>query len=254
MEDILLAIPSYRRHRVETLGSYSRFHVFVSESEYEEYRRFNEGAYIDTMPDKVQGNLCRARNYIIDYAFNNGYEGVVIIDDDLSGIYRWDAIGTFGYDQHKLTDKELETFIENGFNLCYEWGYKMWGLNCSKQNKLAYRQFCPFNTNQYIGGPFQAFLKNDIRYDERLSLKEDYDMTLQHLRKYGGVLRFNQYHYMCRQAEQSGGCANYRNMEEEKRQFELLQKKWGSKIIKEDRSSKRCYDFNPIMKSPIKGV
>lgn len=70
----------------------------------------------------------------------------------------------------------------------------------------------------------------------------------------GGVLRFNAYYYICKQAEQIGGCATYRNVGAEKRQFELLQRKWGSDIIKMDRSSKRGFDFNPIMKSPIKGV
>jgi hypothetical protein len=45
-----------------------------------------------------------------------------------------------------------------------------------------------------------------------------------------------------------------RNLKEEERQFELLQKKWGTKIIRQDKKSKRSFDFNPILKSPIKGV
>lgn len=56
---------------------------------------------------------------------------------------------------------------------------------------------------------------NDIRYDEELPLKEDYDMTLQHFHKWGGALRFNAYYYMCKQAQQKGGCATYRNIKEE---------------------------------------
>lgn len=51
-----------------------------------------------------------------------------------------------------------------------------------------------------------------------------------------------------------GGCAVVRNIEKEKEQFLLLQNKWGSKIIKKDIITKKSYDINPIMKSPIKGI
>ena len=39
-----------------------------------------------------------------------------------------------------------------------------------------------------------------------------------------------------KQSENVGGCATYRNMLREKEQFELLQKKWGSSIVKYDGS------------------
>ena len=46
----------------------------------------------------------------------------------------------------------------------------------------------------------------------------------------------------------------------EKEQFELLQKKWGGGIVKIDRSNKgrtdkeKLFDYNPIIKVPIKGI
>ena len=108
---------------------------------------------------------------------------------------------------------------------------------------------------QYIGSPFSAHLKeSDIRYDLNLPLKEDYDLTLQHIQKYGGCLRVNYASYNVKQAEQEGGCATMRNTEVEKKQFFDLQKKWGRDIIKRDNSSKRSFDFNPIIKVPIKGM
>ena len=66
--------------------------------------------------------------------------------------------------------------------------------------------------------------------------------------------------YNVKQSEQAGGCAAYRNMENEKKQFELLQRKWGKQIVREDRSNKghskkaKGFDYNPIIKIPIKGV
>lgn len=57
-----------------------------------------------------------------------------------------------------------------------------------------------------------------------------------------------------------GGCATIRNRKREKEQFELLQKKWGGGIVKIDRSNKgrtdkeKLFDYNPIIKVPIKGI
>ena len=55
-----------------------------------------------------------------------------------------------------------------------------------------------------------------------------------------------------------GGCADMRTMAREKEQLALLQKKWGSKIIKIDTTQrgkkKKNFDFNPIIKTPIKGI
>ena len=50
------------------------------------------------------------------------------------------------------------------------------------------------------------------------------------------------------------------NRDREREQFELLQRKWGSKIVKEDSSNKgrtdkqKMFDYNPIIVAPIKGI
>ena len=115
----------------------------------------------------------------------------------------------------------------------------------------------------YIGSPFSVFLKgNECIYDERLPLKEDYDMTLQQLNKYRYVLRVNKFFYQVRQSEQEGGCAVYRNYDEEEKQLRMLQRKWGIDIVKEDKNlrshnikrEKKRIDYNPIIKVPISGV
>lgn len=255
---VTICCPSYRRPKVETLEAYPHTRVYVAEGELQEYLEANpEGSDIVAVPNEVQGNLCRVRNYILDTEFENGADGVLIIDDDMQAICRHESVeaehGRFGYARHVLDEAELHQFVAEGMALCEEWGYKFWGVNCVLDPK-AYNQYSPFSTTKYIGGPFQAHLPNEIRYDEALPLKEDYDITLQHLRENGGVLRFNAYYYVCKQAEQEGGCASYRNVKREKEQFELLQRKWGSKIIRQDCGSKRGYDFNPIMKTPIKGI
>ena len=254
--------PSYKRPKVETLDYLPFCKVWVDNKEYDGYIKANPKfkENIISCPDGVQGNLCRIRNYILDQEFEKGYDVVLIIDDDLKGIYYWDGNKKMPYIKREVKSEEFLDFIEKYSLICDELGFKFWGLNCN-MDALSYRQYSPFSTVAYIGGPFQCFLKNDLRYDERLPLKEDYDMTLQQCNKYRGVLRCNKFFYDCKQSKQAGGCATYRNYEREKSQLELLQKKWGKKIVRIDnvknnnqkRKSKE-FDYNPIIKIPIKGI
>lgn len=257
--------PSYKRPKVETLDYLPFCKVWVCETEYEAYKAANPGAEIISCKKGIQGNLCRIRNHILDTEFANGADVVLIIDDDMKrvGYYENDPRSTYGYQKRFVSADEFMGFIEKYSILCEEFGFKYWGLNCN-MDAQSYRHYTPFGTRTYIGGPFQCFLKgNTCRYDERLPLKEDYDMTLQNCNKYRGCLRLNGYFYEVKQAAQAGGCATYRNYEREMEQLTMLRKKWGSDIVKIDTSNKGFskavkekdkFDFNPIIKVPIKGV
>jgi hypothetical protein len=237
--------PSYKRpEKSITQITYPCVKLVVRESEADEYKK--NGNDIVVVPDTAQGNLCRVRNYILDNL--SKADCTILLDDDCSGIYRWN-------NRKKVLMQEdyLIEFCENASIICQDFNFKFWGINCVP-DKGAYREHTPFGTLQYIGGPFQAHIKNAIRYDENLPLKEDYDITLQHIKKYKGCLRINYAFYDVKQAEQAGGCAQYRNIDREKQQFLALQNKWGSKIVSQDKKSKRSFDFNPILKVPIKGV
>jgi hypothetical protein len=239
--------PSYKRpEKSITQIHFPDVKIVVRESEAEEY--IANGNDVVVCPDSAQGNLCRVRNWILNNLFDDA-DCIVLLDDDCSRIGRWEEQA-----QIKFNMNDLSEFAENVANLTKEMGFHFWGLNCVT-DKGAYREYTPFGTLQYIGGPFQAHLKtSEIRYDEDLPLKEDYDISLQHIHKYGGCLRVNFAHYDVKQAEQEGGCATYRNLKKEKQQFFALQKKWGKDVIKRDKGSKRSFDFNPVLKVPIKGV
>lgn len=259
---ISINCPSYKRPKVETLDYISTCKVWVAEREYNEYIMANPGHEdnIIAVPNEVQGNLCRIRNYILDKELKDN-DVVLLIDDDLSSVAHFEPIGRFGYNDIICTEEELYIMLQEYSELCKEFGFKFWGVNCN-YDKLSYRHSTPFSTVSYIGGPFQVFLQgNDLRYDERLPLKEDYDMTLQNCNKYRGCLRVNKYHYDCKQSKQKGGCASYRNYEREKEQLELLQKKWGKSIVHIDmgknsnqRKQSKTIDYNPIIRIPIAGV
>ena len=253
---ISVCCPSYKRPKVETLDYLPFCRVYVDNKEAEEYIKQNPGADIVACPDGVQGNLCRVRNYIIKEELKDN-DAVLIIDDDLKGIYYHEKL-----ERHKVESDEFMFFLEKYSVMAKDLGAYFWGVNVNPDPQ-CYREYTPFSTTSYIGGPFQCFLKgNDCFYDENLPLKEDYDMTLQQLNKHRVVLRVNKFFYDCKQSVQAGGCATYRNIEREKSQLLLLQKKWGSKIVKFDTSdrshsstkNKKIIDYNPVIKAPIKGV
>ena len=239
--------PSYKRpEKSITQKKYPAVKLVVRESEAEEYRE--NGNEIIVCPDSAQGNLCRVRNWILDNLFDDA-DCIIILDDDCKSIGRWQEQNDIIFNEEELIE-----FCESSSLLCKDLGYNFWGLNCVT-DKGAYREYTPFGLLQYIGGPFQAHLKEStIRYDEDLPLKEDYDITLQHIKKYDGCLRINYAHYQVKQAEQAGGCAAYRSLQKEKQQFFALQNKWGKDIVIRDKGSKRSFDFNPIIKVPIKGI
>lgn len=256
--DIKICAPSYKRpDKVDTLKYIPSCRIYVSEEEVKEYKKNYPDSNIINVNKKYQGNISRIRNYILDKEMSNDCV-VCIIDDDLKGIGYFEDL-----EIHWLKDeKEIYDFIERYSELAESWGIKFWGINVNP-DKQNYREYTPFSLTSYVGSPFGVHFKHDIRYDERFSLKEDYDFIISYLNKYRKALRVNKYFYDTKQTEQVGGCAVYRNIEREKEQMDLLIKKWGSKIVKREqlrysrshKSSKvRRFDINPIVSIPIRGI
>ena len=247
---------------MKTLSYLPFCRVWVDCGEYDEYKRNYPEADIISCPEGVQGNVSRVRNYILDEEFKRGMDVVLIIDDDFTCLRRFDYVASenWGYEPHIITADEFLTVIEKYSIIAKDFGAKLWGVNCNC-DPMAYRHNTPFSTRSVVLGPFGCFLKgNRCRYDEALPLKEDYDMSIQQLNMERVVLRVNAYHYLCKQSEQKGGCATYRNRQREEEQLEALRRKWGGQIVKIDTSNKgqttkeKRLDYNPIIRIPIKGV
>lgn len=242
--------PSYKRAKgVKTHKIIPSIIYCVHEFEAQEY--IDLGYNVEVMPDSVKGNIARVRNYILDnYIGDKG----LIVDDDLEGIKRWD-IKNGKPTQIKIDN--LEEWIEQGFLMCEESGARLWGINILG-DKGSYREYSPFGLTNTVSASFMGFVNNELRFDERLPLKDDYDYCLQNLNKYRKILRLNYACMVKKDHGNLGGCADYRTMSREMDQLKLLQKKWGKKIVKFDTTQRgkkiRTFDLNPIIKAPIKGI
>ena len=255
MKDATIISPSYKR--ADGLLSHLLFPGLVycvGEAEQEEYRA--RGVEIMTCPDEVNGNIARARNWILDQYRG---ENVLIVDDDIKQLCRWTEEGG-RWKPKNLNPEEAKEFIRCGFGLCKEMGARLWGINPAS-DRGGYKEYTPFSMSAYTSGSFSGFVEPELRYDERIPLKEDYDMTIQQCNTCRRVLRLNMYHMKKDDHGNVGGCAAYRTLEREREQLKLLQAKWGAGIVREDlgkscvqRKKEITFDINPIIRVPIGGV
>lgn len=250
MLDFKILSPSYKR------ANLARTHLLIPELKYviresqaDEYRAAN--LPIEVVPDSMDGNVAKIRNTILE--LYGKY--ILMLDDDMDKIGMWT-----GHTRSDLEYPQIMQMIDNGFQMACDMGVKLWGINCL-QDKFSYREYTPFSFSAFIGGPLQGHCGNDLRYDEKIPLKEDYDHFIQQMAKYRRVLRINRFHYYCKMHEIAGGCSTYRTIEGEKRYLANLQKKWGSRIVKTDcnnrmvrRDKELDFDINPIINIPIKGI
>lgn len=226
MSDFLIYSPSYKRVKNVTshkLIEDDKFYYCVHEFEYEEYKRNYKN--VISIPDNIKGNIARVRNYILK---NKKSKYVLMIDDDLK------AINLLKNKKNvKLSKIEISQLIENMIIMGEDFNVGLVGIN-SQDDPKFYKQNSPFSFNLHILGTFSLILDTNILYDENIPLKEDYDYFLQNMQKYKNVLRLNAFNYNCDHLKLKGGCQEYINEKFENENFEYLQKKWGSSIVKEN--------------------
>lgn len=232
---IKYVIPSYRRaNSITTMDYLSRTVCVVSEDEIDEYRKKNP--HIDPnrfieCPREYQGHgKPKVLNWILDNLFDD-CDVLIELDDDIHA-YMFHVKN--GKDE-KIPEDDVYEIFENNSRLAIEWGCAIWGLNINS-DPLSYDEFKPFRLHGYIDGGTVAHVRDDgLRYDETLSIKEDVDFFLQNLQKYHKALRIEKIYVNKESFTNEGGANAIRNEELEKEQFNRMQAKWGSNIIRPNR-------------------
>lgn len=238
--------PSYKRAgKIEITKWLPGVVLCVHEFEESEYRKLHNNE-IMVLPDSLRGNMAKVRNFILEHSGRSDCSVCVMMDDDVQFVGYYEK-GV----QVKMDYKAVLEKITEWYQQAAALGTVLFGINLQTDYKF-YREFSPITFKNPILGTFSCIIKkgNDIRYDERLSLNEDYDYFLQVMRKYHKVLRWNKFHYRAGHLKAPGGCGAYRSLKREKIQAKIMQKKWGKTIVR--------YDFkrstNPVVNVPIKGI
>jgi hypothetical protein len=221
--------------------------IVVPESQLEEYQQKQElrnGATIVACPDSADGNVARKRNWVLD---NAEEDDVLLLDDDYSFVGCIESGVSRPMEMH-----EVERLIHTGFELMHDAGTAKWGINQQSDPKF-YREYSFISLTSPVLGPWQGFSRKmlgNIRYDESLDRKEDYDMSLQVARRYHRLVRLNKYHYMVDHFGIAGGVVTQRTLAEEERQLKRLRAKWGHHVVSWDLSR----SVNPRVRIPIPGI
>jgi hypothetical protein len=105
--------------------------------------------------------------------------------------------------------------------------YKL-GAVAPTSNRFFYTK--PISTQVFCIASLCVVLPDDLRFDETIPLKEDYDFTLQHISRHGGVVRSNDLLAVYKHYRNKGGAVGYRNDKTERAAIAILQRKWGNAI------------------------
>jgi len=165
------------------------------------------------------GNLMDSRNFALEHAFSNNNICIQLSDD----IKKVTTNKNFFKKKVVKLDEAIEDIVSKFVKIK---GVDLMGVpptdNYFFANKLVLE-------NKFCIGDMLFVKPNELRFDTQLSLKEDYDYTLQHIQK-GKVLRYQKYLFTFKHYSNKGGAVDIRNDKEEQKNIMILKSKWGDKI------------------------
>jgi len=224
---MVIAIPSYKRPKFKTiqlLKDFDREDIFIfvnDDKEKADYEKENPGVNIIITGTK---GITPARNAIINYFKDD--ERIMMLDDDIEDFRVMKIV-----DLKKVlfSIDNLKEFFLQGFALCDKLGYKLWGVQMCSVGTFMTRKL---NNDKFIIGTAMGIINRHLTFDEGLKLKEDYDYTMQHIKEYGGALRFNFVTVKAGHYSNKGGCVDYRTEQLESDACEVLLNRYPGKIIR----------------------
>lgn len=164
-----------------------------------------------------QRPLVWQRNQALDDGFAAD-QWVAMTDDDLRRCAVTDPDGT-----NTKAPIPAAAAVELAMTALFATPYRLAGAAPTDNAYFCRREV---TTDGFIRSGFTVHRPNPLRYDPELPLKEDYDLTLQHLRQYGGAVRVDALLMTYQQRSNRGGVQDYRTPEAEAAACRLLLARW----------------------------
>tara|TARA_R110000744_G_scaffold10938_3_gene33658 strand:+ start:1755 stop:2435 length:681 start_codon:yes stop_codon:yes gene_type:complete len=165
------------------------------------------------------GNLMQSRNFALEHSFNQNRICIQLSDD----IKKVKVNKNFGEPKIVSLDFAIKDIVKKFIQVK---GINLLGIpptdNFFFANKLI-------SENTFCIGDCLFVKPNDLRFDEQLTLKEDYDYTLQH-QQVGKTIRYQKYLFTFEHYSNKGGAVDVRDDAEEQKNIRILKSKWGSKV------------------------
>lgn len=230
---IKIAIPTHGRSeaiikdtiRIVSQFDKSKFEIIVFPNPIEETEKYNhlraENIEVAWLWAKW---ILEARNMILEYF--NEWDEIFFMDDDITWAYIWYNKNS-KWVKKDLNISEIQEVIIKGFtDLKETWLKLFWYYPVDN----AFFMSKKIKINQFIIASAFWMIKTDLKFDENLPLKEDYDFTLQNYIRYWGAIRYNYITFKAKHYTNAWWCQTERNDDRERISVEYLKTKWGDLI------------------------
>ena len=221
-----IGIPSANRsHHVPEMEAHTlgRATWYVPEDQKADYQ-YAGAARVRGVPDP---QYPRALNWVLADAWTENKVAVLTDDDYKRGtlIRKFNANGEGKHDLLRSTFMQVVTTVYS--ELMLRPLAKLAGV-APTDNPFFSRK--PVHTAAFISSKLMVVEPCDLWFDETMSLKMDYDYTMQHLMKYGEVARIDKAVTRYDSGVAKGGCQDYRNDDLERSMAEILTRRYPHNI------------------------
>ena len=192
---------------------------FVGEGEAAAYKQQGAKHVVESGP------LCRSRNAAIDAAMKLP---CVELSDDLVRIQR----AVMGERKLVGVDIEFEEAVSCVIGGIERVGVAKLGGAAPTNNPFYANVDAPIHPGAFIVGDFIVVMPGcNLRFDETMTLKEDYDYTIQHIMTYGAVARRDDVLMTFAHRKNAGGAVAVRTPELEQHNIDILKSKWPGFVV-----------------------
>lgn len=225
----------------------------VPQSQIGQYREVVGNGRILAHPDSVKG-LTPKLNWIFEWFDGKPpiglapHDALVFVDDDILSLQR---CFTEPGEPATIRDPELiEAIITNTARLARDVGAYYFGWEASNGALRYYTGLKPFMLTGYINGCAMGFLRgHGLRFDERIVAKNDFDIAAMNAWKHRLCVKDCRYTFCQKETfTGKGGQAAFRTSGTEKRDVDLLRKKWGDLFHFGGHSGTRKRDYAGVQK------
>ena len=169
------------------------------------------------------GGLVESRNQALDDAFHRGLP-CIQLSDDLKKLRR--AISNKNKEAAQIS---FAAAVDTLATAAQANGARLAGC-APTDNAFYFNPDKPVHSTAFIVGDFILVYPCQLRFDDELPLKEDYDYTLNHLSAFGRVARCNSILASFAHRTNAGGAVAYRTDALEQQAIQHLKSKWGDAI------------------------
>lgn len=227
---MIIAVPSMSRHKSQTTANIFPSSIFfVPYSQFDEYAEEIQNKIIP-VPETIKG-ITQTRNWILN---NNQKDDIIFIDDDIR------EIGTFILGERIKLDKCEKLLIsefQKMFDLAKGLNVKIFGVE-NGGSKFSNHPLQPISLKSIINASCMGVLASSkIFFDERLEVKEDYDLMLSQYKKTGISLKAKYFYIRTHHWKNGGGCVDYRTDKMEEEAISILEKRYPFMIKRGNRKN-----------------